>query len=389
MDENTTWLPEIPEGLEPLSPNPGGPGEPDDLVGREQELARLHKAVLAGGAHVIGDRRMGKTWLVKKLQNDLKETVTAIYISGETSSLDVFTDRLLKELRGNRRVRDGIKKWEMEIGGEAKLNIGVAGLTLTAKATKAADQAPKQLDVLDLLVSQRVVLIIDEITRLCQSLGPDDAREFLSGLRSRRQSHGLPLIISGSIGLHHALPDFTPVNDLWEVKVGPLGRDEAVILAARLLLGIEVEPTPQLVADIVLETSAIPYYIQGVVDKLQYRKDLDSPTIVSDVVTECIADNSWDTEHYLTRLSEYYDPKGVACARIVLDMVAVSEKPVSIDALGARITASDPDLALTRDELLDLINNLEKDHYLARVGDADTMASPLLARIWRFHRRLG
>lgn len=83
-------------GLKPLSPNPGEMSDPDDLVGRERELARLHEAVTAGGAYVTGERRMGKTWLVKRLQEELVETVTAIYVSAETSELDIFSDRLLR-----------------------------------------------------------------------------------------------------------------------------------------------------------------------------------------------------------------------------------------------------------------------------------------------------
>jgi hypothetical protein len=153
-----------------------------------------------------------------------------------------------------------------------------------------------------------------------------------------------------------------------------------VTLAARLLLGIGVEPTPSLVAEIVRETSAIPFYIQAVVDQLQYRRDLD----VSAVVSECITSNLWHTDHYLTRLPQHYGPEAYAA----LDFVAVSDAPVQADAIGARIAADDPDLALSRDDLLVLLDKLEKDHYLVREGTAERMSSPLLARIWRHHRRL-
>lgn len=228
------------------------------------------------------------------------------------------------------------------------------------------------------------MLIIDEITHLCHALGPAAAGEFLSGLRSRRQSGGPPLVISGSIGLHHALDDFSPVNDLWPVPVGALQGREAMILTARLLLGIGVEPTCPLAADIVRETSAIPYYIHAVVDRLRYRPDLD----VTAVVSECITGNLWNTDHYVTRLADYYGAEGAARARTVLDVVAMSEAPVGADVITARMTAHDPDVDITRDEMLALLEKLEKDHYLVREGDADRMSSPLLARVWRHHRRL-
>lgn len=383
------WPPDIPDGLDPLSPNAGGPGDPKDVVGREEELNRLIEAVtIGGGAHVTGERRMGKTWLVKKLQDQLLNTVTAIYVSAEGNP-DSFKDRLLDELRQNRRVGHHVSRWEKEIGGEVKLNLGVFGITLTGKATKAASAKAesKGLDVLDLLGSASggpVVLIIDEITSLCNKLGPKQAAEFLGGLRSRRQSGGPPLVISGSIGLHHALDDFTPVNDLWPVPVGPMKDADAVILAARLLLGIGVEPTPELVGTIVRETSGIPFYIQGVIDQLRYRDDLD----VDAVVADCLGRNLWQTEHYVTRLRDYYGRKDEAYVRAILDVIAVAGAPLSIDDIQAKVVANHPTMAITRDRLLDLLIKLEKDNYLMREGDADTMSSPLLARIWRLHRRL-
>ncbi|MCL2788487.1 MAG: ATP-binding protein [Micrococcales bacterium] len=385
-----TTLPVIPEGLEPLSPNPGGTGDPRDLVGRTEELSQLLRAVSIGnGAHVTGERRMGKTWLIKKLQAELAGTTTAIYVSAETSSLALFEGRLLGELRRNRVVRRRISSWAKKVGGELKLTVLGSGLVLRAEGSKLApDQpVPRELDVLDLLSSGPkgpVVLIIDEITVLCHALGPERAAEFLSALRTRRQSGGPPLVIAGSIGLHHALDDFSPINDLRRVVVGPLRETEAHTLAARLLLRIGVEPTPELVARIVRETSAIPFYIHGVVAEIPERQSLD----VDAIVATCIAEDTWNTSHYDTRLPGYYGPERVGLARAILDTVATSQGPLDIDTIKDRITARDPDLSATRDALIELLDKLEKDHYVLREGNTVLMSSPLLTRIWRHHRWL-
>jgi len=377
-------IPKIPSGLEPLAPNAGGIGDPNSLVGRKQELDRLKEAIGAGGAHVIGERRMGKTWLVKKLQSDLENTVTAIYISAETSSLDLFAERLLIELRANRLIGNKIKDWEMQFGGEVKLNFGVFGITLTGKISKAAATTKASLDVFELLGQNHVVLIIDEVTHLCQKLGSELAGDFLSSLRSARQSGGPPLVISGSIGLHHALTDMSPINDLWDVSVGPMTSEDAVELAARLLLGIGVKPTSEIVANIIEQTSSIPFYIQGVVDQLRYRNDLD----VASVVDDCITKNTWQTDHYNTRLDEYYGSIGAKQARAILDFIAASDVAVDVETIKARLDIDNKDLKLTRDDLLSLLDKLEKDYYLVREGNADRMSSPLLSRIWRHERRL-
>ena len=389
-DEDRDWLPAIPEGLEPLSPNPGGFGDPDALVGRELEQTRLAQAVSAGGAHVTGERRMGKSWLVRKLQDDLRDTVTAIYISAETSDLARFEDRFLQELRRNGLIRAKARSWGFDLDATVKLKILGSGVTLSLGARRAGDSGaaePREVDALDLLASssgQPIVLIIDEITELCRALGPKEAREFLNGLRARRQAGRLPLVLTGSIGLHHTLDDFSPVNDLWTVNVGPLTREDAVILATRLLLGISVTPSPHLVANIVSGTGGIPYYIQGVVQGFIDHDTLDADAVIA----QSLAHNVWDTEHYLTRLPLYYGEKGAKRARAILDFVATAVGPVEADAVLARLGADHADLKVKRDDLLDLLDKLEKDHYLVREDTTERMSSAMLTRIWRYHRRL-
>lgn len=387
-DMSMDW-PGIPDDLEPLTPNPGGTGDPESLVGRERELARLHEAVVAGGAHVTGERRMGKTWLIKRLQADLAETVSAIYVSAETSSLDLFGERLVAAMRDHRLLGRHIERWEKELGGKLTVRLGVLEFALHGKATKSAPDTAGSVDIdlLELLEAagdRPVVLIVDEITHLCHALGAERAGEFLSALRSSRQSGGPPLVICGSIGLHHALDDFAAVNDLWTVTVGPLAPQEAVTLTSRLLLGIGAQPTRELVESVVEETSAIPFYIHAVVDRMRYRDDPD----VAAVVSECLADNTWHTDHYVTRLEEYYGRERAAHARAILDLIAQSDMPLRVDALRDQLASRDPDLSLSRDDVLVLLDKLERDHYLVRDGEADRMSSALLGRIWRHHRRL-
>jgi hypothetical protein len=330
---------------------------------------------------------MGKSWLIRQLQYELAETTTAVYASAETSSVDLFAQRLLAGLRGNQRVGKQISSWEKQVGGKTRLDVGASGLTLTSDPATSPGGVPMTLDILELLSSSPggpVVLIIDEITRLLEALGPEDAGELLSGLRARRQSGGPPLVLSGSIGLHHALSDLTVVNDLWTISLGAMKPHDAATLSARLLLGIGVEPQAQLVSQIVGETSAIPFYIQAVVNQLRFRDDLD----VAAVVRECLARNVWHTEHYVSRLSEYYGREGAARACAVLDLFAVAKEPLDIGDLSTQLMTHEPAFTLSRDELVELVGKLEQDHYLVRSGGADIWSSPLLARIWRHHRML-
>ncbi len=368
-------------------PNPGGVVDPDELVGRADELARLHEAVVRGGAHVTGERRMGKTSLLRKLHVELEDAgCTVIRISAETSSVDTFARRLLRELRERREIRSRVSKWEKEIGGEIGLSLFGTGFKLSAKGRRNPDQMI-ELDVLELLAQVgtrgRSVLIIDEITVLCTHLGVERAEEFLGGLRAERQgTHPLAVVVAGSIGLHHVIPDSRVLNDLWRVEIGALQREDAEELVRRLLHGIGHTEPELLVAKIVEATSGIPFYIQAVVDMVRNHPSDD----IDALIDRCILENVWETERLVERTDDYYGASAPA-ARTVLDQIATSDTAVAVDelmlVLGVTVEA-----VPEREAVVNLLAKLEKDHYLVRSGSGNRMSSPLLARVWRLHRRL-
>lgn len=372
--------------MDPLYPNPGGAVDPDHFVGRALEVQRLLEALAHGGAHVTGERRMGKTSLLAKVAAQLEhDGVLVLRISAETSSIEKFQDNLLRELRDHRLLRHSLGKWEKEIGGDIRLAIGGSGIKLHGNAKKGPEQ---EIDLIDLLCAAGnragSVLMIDEITVLCQGLGPQAALEFLRSLRAQRQGRRpVPLVLSGSIGLHHAIPDTSPINDLWTIPVEQMSESDARELAERLLLGIEMDANTDLIDDILSNTSGIPYYIQGVVDRLR-----DQPhETVHDIVAGAIQRNEWHTEHYVARLDEYFGTNA-SLARAMLDEFAKSyPNELTIDDLG-RLLSTTADPIPSRDQLIHLVNNLEKDHYLKREQATAHMSSGLLAWIWRTHRWL-
>lgn len=376
--------------MEPLYPNPGGKVDPEDLVGRVSELQRLMEALSRGGAHVTGERRMGKTSLLAKLEAELEASGRpVIRISAETSNLDVFVNRLMRALRDQSLLQRRIARWEKEVEGSINLSVADSGVKLRGVARSKPDQV-KELDLMDLLASAEgpagTVLIIDEITVLCQHLGPANATEFLRALRVQRQSNRpVPLVVSGSIGLHHALPDTQVINDLWVVPVGALKEEEeACELVERLLLGIRLDHDDDLVADILEQTSQIPFYIHAIVDKLRDG----TRSSISDLVDQAIDDDDWHTGHYVSRIGEYYGEADAELVRAMLDEFALAfpaalglERLLQLPSIGGSAGVS-------RTRLLGLVDKLEKDHYLKRRDHADRMSSALLARIWRRHRRL-
>ena len=68
-----------------MTTNPGGVVDPDDLIGHSEELARLQRSIETGGAKLLGDRRMGKTSLLRLLEQTLREAGhLVVRVSAET-----------------------------------------------------------------------------------------------------------------------------------------------------------------------------------------------------------------------------------------------------------------------------------------------------------------
>src|ERR1700712_1480723 len=88
--------------IRPMTTNPGGVVDPDDLVGRGDELEQLRQSVLTGGAKLLGDRRLGKTSLLRLLELDLQAAGhTVIRVSAETDDPEVFSRNLIEAMRAN------------------------------------------------------------------------------------------------------------------------------------------------------------------------------------------------------------------------------------------------------------------------------------------------
>lgn len=381
--------------VRPIAVNPGGIVPTDELIGRQgliEELLGL-AARPSHGALLLGDRRIGKTSLLRAIETPLREAGhLVVRVSAETSSLDTFGRALLDGLRGDRRNRS----WDVDLEGEVGVQAGPGRILLRGKGKRRTEQTEVDLFAACAGAARssgehlRVVLLLDEITVLASELDPPDAREFLHTLRRARQE--LPevaMFLAGSIGLHHALPgDRTGVNDLSEIHVDVLPAPQALLLAAGLLRGgrIGADDPAAVAAAMVEQTSGFPYYLHGVAQLLAERPGQATPQTVREVVDSALEQDVWNTTHYDSRLDTYYGPETAQAVRAVLDTIALAPGPVAVDDL-----LLSPAVAVhgtSRTDLIGMLRRLEADHYLRREGNASSMASGLVRRIWLHVRRL-
>lgn len=386
-------------GLEPLEINPGGIVQPADLVGRDELVAALlaHPGAGVGGGLLLGDRRIGKTSVLGAIEEQMRQVGhLVVRVSAETNSLATFSNALLAAMR-----RSKLQRWNIDLDGEAVVNVGVASITLRTKAARGRASAPQEQDLFELVTQavgrnsqHKAVFLFDEITVLATSLAKqdrEDAREFLRSLRRARQSSGGQVVMyyAGSIGLHHAVPDDTEVNDLVKHRVGVLDDESAVLLAKRVLASAQPSVTSldDVAGEMARITSGFPYFIHGLAQSLVTRPGAApiAPQDVRDAFNEAMLEDRWNVRHYDVRIDEYYEADATL-VRDLLDAIALAPDAISVDELmqSAAIARHEPNRA----QVINLLERLERDHYIKRSSGGVEMAHDMIGRFWIHLRRL-
>jgi hypothetical protein len=389
-----------------LRVNPGGRLSPGEVVGCDAFIAAMWDALKRQGVVLSGERRMGKTSVLNKMEAEtpldrcaLKRSLQGIKSPEEfVRALVADTERtlpgVLKPSFGSRLRKLGVKK------------VGVSSVSVEFDPPHAEswkDVAAHALAALDREPDVFVVLLWDELPHMVANIrdncGPHVARELLDLLRGMREScDRLRMVYSGSIGLHHVVDElraaggmWVPTHDMLAMDLPPLDDADAVYLARELLHNEDVvcEDLEIAAAAIVDEVDCVPYYVHHTVNQLMTRQRAGRSGIVNDAgvretVAASLADplDPWQLHHYVDRIESYYGSEADV-VKALLDLIAAARAPLSIAQIETGIGAH---LAPPPTERLrDLLLLLCRDHYLTG-GPLYAFRLELVRRVWRARR---
>ena len=376
--------------LRPLSVNLGGVLAPDEVVGREREVQEILKAIDGPGALLTGDRRMGKTSVIRAVEARARaEGYAVARISAERTSLEEFVDALAESLvRLGTKFRREVERW--------RVTAHAGPITAERMRTPRSFDALIQRTV-DAASPHPLVLIIDEVPVLAKTLeGQKEGAggQFLHLMRRLRQDYdGVRMVLSGSIGFHHVAAEAPgTVNDVQRVRIGPLEDEDAVYLARCLLLGERVPTTDELAVGeaIALAAENVPYYEHHLVraaSRAARGRPVEREQIERLVDAALVdPDDPWDLRHYRDRLGDYYGTQ-TPLAAAVLDECASTTAALTVDDILRRLAFVAELPPVTRADLTLLLERLEADHYLVRQADGDRFPRDLVRRAWLAFRR--
>ena len=377
----------------------------DDFFDRDRELQIL-EAQVRDRNHVLltGQRRMGKTSIVRELGNRL-EADGWIFLFTDVEGAVCAEDAIADIARAVHPVRPiasrfvaGMKRWLSENIEE------ISALDFGVKIRAGLDAGNwrhhgEQLFRACAAQGKPVLLVIDELPIfLKRMLHHDNAQrvdEFLSWLRGVLQALGddsPTLILSGSIGLEPlvrrlGIPD--RINHLYSFRLGPWDRDTSVACFQRLAESHGL-PVGAGVANAVYEALGvgIPHHVQSFFARLRdfaimHGRDRVTVQDVDDVYRTALLGPSGqnDLVHYETRLKEGLEDESFSIAMEILAEAAIhgvftSGAKQALERLYAELVDDAPG------RIADAIEVLVHDGYLEDGDGGHRFPSRLLKDWW-------
>jgi hypothetical protein len=365
------------------------------IVGRDVLAQRVWQMLADRSILLTAERRMGKTYLLYKLQGEAEQQqqnwIQGWYcifqdLSRASSPLEfvqsVFDQAELR-LSGKRKIAEKTRRF---LNRFSEFKVGSVQFPKAATAEWKNILTAIFADLSEQLPDDRVVFLWDEFPVMLDSIISKEGGEIIAGeilnlLHTLRAEYpGIRMILTGSVGLHHILHKLrqsgynNPVtNDMTVLSLPPLEQIFAVDLARSLLESKEV-PCQDIIATaekIAQEVDNIPFYIHGVVERFQYHPqnrpvNIDVTTIRQEVQAVLVdADDSWHMAHYLKRIENYYGAANSIVVRSILDIVAEQQQPILTREIIKMVQGATEE-PMAEQGIRDLLMLLEQDHYLSK-----------------------
>ena len=375
------------------------------MIGRDALIAKLWGILDERSVILSAERRVGKTYVIQKMDAEPPEGVLTFYQDMEdVHTVQDFCDKLYQEIKhklgwvqkATRGAADFSNRLE---GGGIKLALSLVGVS-DAEATLEKlrlSNPPWDIEIAAFITyvaasqPKKVVFFWDEVPWMIHNItkteGADTARRLLELLRALRHTpdiqRKLRMVYTGSIGFHHVMAA-PPINDMRpDVPVPPLAADDAYEYARRRLesKGAKLDDPQETIQAIASAANHVPYYIRNLVDGLCNKQERISTSDVENFIAHLLVQTpeKWDLPHYDHRIDEYYAEKQRGIARDLLDIIAFAEQPLEFDQvfnlLKARRRVAD------RDFVHSILHLLRQDHSIW--AKPYRFQSQLVRRFWR------
>jgi hypothetical protein len=356
-----------------LRPCGGGPTRDPvrEVVGRDQFVQTLQNHLEANNVHMFAPRRIGKTWVLRLLEERSRGIANPIYMDLESvHSLYEMVDKFARHSKLK------VRRFNAAVGKIIENGKGLCKATDYEFPWK--DHFEEIFSTLN-QNSKPTWFLLDEFPVMISNLKNKGsvavATEVLDHFRYLRQNYpNVKTLLTGSIGLHWIVEELektgwrNPLNDQTMILLERLAINDAGILAERLLLGIG-QPK-NFARDIAVAASGHPFYIQRALDFWRYR-DEGEPIIDFFNRIALKPQDPFEFSDLPKRLNVYFG-NSANKAKEILNLLS-EENLMSVREIKNKIGFSD---------YIEILNNLEKDGYIQVKNEQYFIDPPLFQKWW-------
>ena len=307
----------------------GHPARKSQFYKRQKIRKELIEKINIGSNLLISaPRRFGKSSVLLDLIDDPVDDFYAVFLDSEDiDDSEVFFRELLKEIlntdaieaygRFKHNITLFLKNWSNRIS-EVKIVGSGVGIT---RGKEESDYDLFKDFIHKYKFDRKIVIIVDEfpetIKKILHKSGKEAAVQFLSQNRAFRQNHRLSdklsFIYTGSIGLQGVVNNLKvpeKINDLEEIRIKPLQKNEALELAC-LLLTEKTLKLPENLSDYFIKKLdlLIPFHVQLMVKELAdicFEKAVIQKDDIDSAFAGIIKNGNIYFESYKSRLNESF-----------------------------------------------------------------------------------
>lgn len=370
----------------------------NDFWNRVHELAAIWDAVL-NGSHVllVAPRRVGKTSIMRHMQDRPKEGYLVVYIDTESAdSENEFWHKLFNVFMGEEFI-DRVQKYTHKseyLLKEIIKTIITKSVTFGDDATVDYATAFEKL-IIGLDNEVKLIIMIDEFAQTVENIikyeDEKSAESFLRTHRALRQnttlSKQVTFMYAGSIGLESVVAKMGAtklINDLNSIKVKPLSSADAMKFTKRLAKSVSIDISDEIIKELLEEIEwFIPFYIQLLIQELKTLSREQKTTVIKSEMIEEAMEMAISHQNlfanWRSKLKDGFKKKGYLYAKEILNKISEED---TFSSLHMQNIASKH--KLDEDYAKEIIHSLEYDGYINNSDDVKVYRfnSPLLKLWW-------
>lgn len=391
---------------------------PEDLAFRDVFIAELWDHLRTQHLILSAPRRTGKTSVMDYLVANPQNSWTPISVFVQDIAhpadfillmLDLFQEKYPQRFR---QIFTASSQWIGKVLGRVT-DLDLQGFKITLRQQDENWQANWKAYGDEFFAQvrksdDRLLLLVDEFPDMILNMRkhhPELVRPFLGWFRGHRLSphpkdDQVRWLVCGSVNLSSTLDVLgclDEINDLHDVPLPALTRDEVVEFVRLMLAGRGVEFARNVPAEVATTLGRpVPVFLQMVTQDLyrMWKREGDKLTArhVARAFAELIVTSGArdKLQHFYSRIEQYYLPPKREAAYALLAKLSISPDSVSRDTLLAEFARvlhelADPAPAAKRRQLFNqLMRDLENDFYVVELEDGNfDFASGLIKQWWK------